>query len=367
LSWLLAFLGFSALIILHELGHLIAAKSVGMRVEKFSLFFGKPIASFRRGETEYAIGRYPVGGMVKITGMSPHEELDPDVAHRAFMRQPVWKRIFVIAAGPAVNVVLAFLIFAVLFMVHGKPEVGASVAAVERGWPAQSVLRAGDKIVSVDGVADINGFAKQVATHKCAGTPRDGCLATTPARVVIERGGERRSLSITPRYDANVDRSADGKVTGRTRLGFAFGTSYATLGPLSAAGESASTMWRVTRITVQAIVRIFYDSQARKDVSGPVGSYEVTRQTIARGDTVLAVQILGLISLSLAVVNLFPFLPLDGGHIFWAAAEKLRGRAIPFRVMERASVIGFMLIIVLFAVGLTNDLGRIFGEGFGAP
>ena len=88
-----------------------------------------------------------------------------------------------------------------------------------------------------------------------------------------------------------------------------------------------------------AIVKIFYNPQARKEVSGVVGSFEVTRQTIAF-DTTRALVILALISLSLAVVNLFPFLPLDGGHIFWALAEKVRGRPIPFAVMERASVVG---------------------------
>ena len=110
-------------------------------------------------------------------------------------------------------------------------------------------------------------------------------------------------------------------------------------------------------------MKVFYNPQARKQVSGVVGSFEVTRETIAF-DTTRALYILALISLSLAVVNLFPFLPLDGGHIFWALAEKVRGRPIPFSVMERASVVGFMLVIALFAIGLTNDIGRLTGNGF---
>jgi regulator of sigma E protease len=110
-------------------------------------------------------------------------------------------------------------------------------------------------------------------------------------------------------------------------------------------------------------VRIFYDPQARKDVSGVVGSYEATRQSI-QFDAIQALSVLAIISLSLAVVNLFPFLPLDGGHIFWAVAEKLRGRPIPYRVMERASVVGFLLVAFLFVIGLTNDIDRLRGEGF---
>ena len=122
-------------------------------------------------------------------------------------------------------------------------------------------------------------------------------------------------------------------------------------------------MWRVSTSTVDAITKIFYDSEARKQVSGVVGSYEVTRESI-EFDWVRALTVLAIISLSLALVNLFPFLPLDGGHIFWAVAEKVRGRPIPYAVMERASVVGFVLIMFLFAVGLTNDIGRLAGEGF---
>src|SRR3954468_1803034 len=106
MSWILAFLGFAALIILHEFGHFLAAKAVGMRVEKFSLFFGPMFAKFQRGETTYGIAPIPLGGYVKITGMNPAEEIPPEVAHRAYYRQPVWKRIVVIGAGPLVNIVL---------------------------------------------------------------------------------------------------------------------------------------------------------------------------------------------------------------------------------------------------------------------
>ena len=101
MSYLLAFLGFAALILLHEFGHFAAAKAVGMRVERFSLFFPPHIARRTRGETEYAIGVIPLGGYVRITGMNPHEEIPEEVADRAYFRMPVWKRVVVIAAGPA--------------------------------------------------------------------------------------------------------------------------------------------------------------------------------------------------------------------------------------------------------------------------
>jgi len=120
MSYVLAFLGFSALIILHEAGHFAAAKTVGMRVERFSLFFGPMLVKFRRGETEYGIGPIPLGGYVKITGMNPNEELPESVRPRAYYNQAVWKRIFVISAGPAVNILIAFLIIWVLLLSHGQ-------------------------------------------------------------------------------------------------------------------------------------------------------------------------------------------------------------------------------------------------------
>jgi regulator of sigma E protease len=114
----------------------------------------------------------------------------------------------------------------------------------------------------------------------------------------------------------------------------------------------------VTKATVDRVTGVFYSSEKRKDVGSIVGGYEQTRRTFEY-DPGRAIAILGLISLSLAVINLAPFLPLDGGHIFWALAEKVRGRAIPFRTMERASVVGFMLVLILFYIGVTNDYERL--------
>ena len=129
-----------------------------------------------------------------------------------------------------------------------------------------------------------------------------------------------------------------------------------------AAGDSARFMWQVTSQTVGVIARIF-DPEERKQLSGVVGGYEVTRQAIEFGARE-ALTLIAVISLSLAVINLFPFLPLDGGHIFWSLVEKVRGRPVPFSVMERAGAIGFLLVMLLFAVGLSNDIGRLTGEGF---
>jgi regulator of sigma E protease len=149
------------------------------------------------------------------------------------------------------------------------------------------------------------------------------------------------------------------------RLGFAFpGLTYTrSVGVGTAAADSVSYMWYVTKVTVSKIVQIF-KPQDRRQLHGVVGGYTVTQQSFAH-DTTRALEILALISLSLAVVNLFPFLPLDGGHVFWAVAEKVRGRRIPFSIMERAGVVGFALILVLFVIGFSNDISTLTGPGFG--
>jgi regulator of sigma E protease len=354
-SWLLAFAGFAMLIILHELGHFAAAKAVGMRVERFSLFFGRTPLQFRRGETEYGVGWLPLGGFVKITGMNPHEDIPPAAAHRAYFRQPVWKRVVVISAGPAVNIVLAFVILWLLLWSTGIEEPTQRVDRPERGTPAAGVLRPGDRLVSVDGVrGDQLALSRQIATHRCEGRQVDGCRAADPSTVVVERAGRRLTFQLTPVYDAEF---------GRPRLGFSFQTIPRDLGPGDAAQRSVDAMWELTSTTITTIARIF-EADKRKEISGVVGGYERTRQSIEIS-TERALFLLAVISLSLGVINLFPFLPLDGGHIFWAVAEKVRGRAIPFSVMERAGFVGFALVIALFFIGLTNDVGRLTGEGFG--
>jgi regulator of sigma E protease len=358
MSYFLAFAGFAALIVLHELGHFLAAKAVGMRVERFALFFPPLVAKKTWGETEYGIGAVPLGGYVKITGMNPAEDIPPEVAHRAYYRQAPWKRIVVIAAGPIMNIIVAFVILWALFAFQGVATgISQKVDTVNAGSPAAGKLQAGDRIVSIDGQkSDPELFSAAVQSHVCFGIPYKGCQALSPARVVILRDGARKVLRLTPTYDPDAK---------RTRLGFAFGIVYDRQGVLEASSSSISGMWRVTKATVSSLGRIFVSSKARKEVSGVVGSYETTRQTISTFGFVDAMNILAIISLSLAIVNLFPFLPLDGGHIFWAIAEKLRGKAVPFDWMEKASVLGFMLVIVLFAIGLTNDIGRLQGEGFG--
>jgi regulator of sigma E protease len=354
LSYLLAFLGFAALIILHEFGHFVAAKAVGMRVERFSLFFGPMFVRFRRGETEYGVGVVPLGGYVRITGMNPNEEIPPELAPRAYYNQPVWKRVVVILAGPAVNLLIAFVIVWALFMSNGEAVTTKRVFAVQRGTPAFAVLRPGDVIVSVDGVSGSPTVIRnEIGNHRCAGPQVNGCLAATPARVVVRRGNQLLTFEIRPRYSSGANRPL---------LGFEFGEGQHPVGAGKAASLTITGLWTVTKATVSVVARVF-EPQARKQLHGVVGGYTVTQQSFSQS-TSKALEVLALISLSLGVINLFPFLPLDGGHVFWAVAEKIRGKRIPFEVMERAGVVGFALILIIFVIGLSNDISALNGNGF---
>ncbi|MDX6697415.1 MAG: regulator of sigma protease [Solirubrobacteraceae bacterium] len=355
MSWVLTFAGFAALIVLHELGHFTAAKAVGMRVERFALFFPPLLFKVRRGETEYGIGAIPLGGYVRITGMNPNEDIPPEAEHRAYYRQAVWKRVVVILAGPAMNVLVAFLILWGLFLTQGKSVPTSRIASQALVEPARGVLHPGDVLVSIDGRrGGPDALRAATQAHRCPGRQVSGCVASTPATVVVRRGGRLLTVRLRPRYDAAAK---------RMRIGFAFAVDSKDVGPAESASLSVTAMWRVTKGTVSALVRIFQPEQ-RKQISGVVGTSEALRQRI-QFDAVQALNVLAIISLSLAIVNLFPFLPLDGGHVFWALAEKVRGRPIPFSVMERAGVIGFFLVLMLFVIGLSNDIGRLRGEGFG--
>jgi regulator of sigma E protease len=368
MSWLLTILGIVLLIVLHELGHFTVAKLVGMRVERFSLFFPPTIARFKRGETEYALGAIPAGGYVKITGMNPEEleDLDPEATRRAYYSQPPWRRIAVIVAGPGVNIAIAFVLFwAVLFSgsVDGTTSLGnldpglktvntnTSVLLVEPGAPASGALHRGDRIVAIDGSTVTVATARsRIEAHACAEGLRDGCRAATPVRLTVKRDGRRLALSIYPRYNAQAKRML---------LGVGFGT-VKHYGALAAAGGSIGAMWHATTGTLTGFFKALTSSKTRHEVSSIVGITRTAHETVLEGPG-LALVFLGYISLVLAVVNLFPFLPLDGGHVLWSVAEKVRGKRISLMAMYRYSSVGIVLLLFLVINGVSNDMGRLGG------
>jgi len=364
------------LVLIHEWGHMVVAKRCGMRVERFSIFFGRPIARFRKGETEYRIGWIPLGGYVKITGMTREELLpddrhapgdpaadpdgerpaapDPGLVRRAYFAQKPWKRIATIFAGPAVNIVLAVLAFAIAFWI-GTPTFLPTdrVAQVEQGSPAQaSGIRPGDRLVSVNGVSRLDSpeeFQAEIRRNR-----------DRPVMLTLIRDGQTISVSAVPRTLPTNGASA-------TRIGVGFDVDEGPAdkhGFVDGLGAAGTFAWDLTEANFRAIGRAFTNDEARGEISSVVGIGAAYKE--ASEDGVLTVlRYIGYISLILGVFNLLPLLPLDGGHILFAVIEKLKGSAITRRTYERASLIGLATMLLLFfLIALPNDIQRLSGEGF---
>ena len=231
-----------------------------------------------------------------------------------------------------------------------------TVEQLEKGAPATGVLKLGDRILAVDGhggsVGQITGA---IGRDSCAGTPTPGCTARAPLALTVLRAGRRVPLSVRPRYDATAR---------RMRVGFAFGAAYRakSYGPVGAATTAVSEMWHITEQTVSNIGRAFTNSKVRRQLSGIVGVTQTAQQAVATGPEYGFV-VLGFISLSLAVLNLFPFLPLDGGHILWSVAEKVRRRRISPAAMIRFSAVPALLLGFLVLTALSNNISSLAGSG----
>jgi len=396
--------GLAFLILIHEAGHFFTAVAVNMRPRRFYIFFPPAIVKWRRKGIEYGIGAIPLGGYVKIPGMHKpagadleaqfgraideapwlaahiepvkraldEERLDDaragladlraaversdlseaarkaadrgltdtedGVSADAYWRAPVWKRVTVIAAGPLTNLVFAVVLLAVVFMLGVPSQVDRTIATVDAGTPAATIVRPGDTIVAVNG--------QPVAPDEISQKIRDS--KGEPVTLTVRRDGRELTVEARPRL-----------TDGTYRLGFALGVIYQSYGPWAATKLAGERTWEATSAIGSSLGRIV-TGEGRKDVASPVGIVQASSQTLEVGFREY-LGILALISLSLALLNLLPLLPLDGGHIAFSIAEGIRGRAIPREAYERASAIGILVVLFLFFIGLTNDVNRIRG------
>jgi len=332
------------LVLVHEAGHMVVAKWCGMRVERFSIFFGRPVASFTRGDTEYAIGWLPLGGYVKISGMTPDEEVPSEHAHRTYHRAATWRKVATIAAGPAVNILLAVVAFTAMFWV-GIPtaKLTTTVAQVEVGAPADVIgLKPGDRIVAVDGTAVTDPQKLRDIIEARPGEP---------VAVTYVHDGTRVTRTATLR---SVE--VDGKPVGR--LGFGFGVERGPderYGFTGGIGEGLDYSWFVVSESGKQLGRVFTSEQAREDIQSVVGVGAVYNEIADQGISTI-LQFVGVLSLALAIFNLIPFPPLDGGHILFAFIEKLRGSPLPRAVFERASMVGLALMLLMMVFVVQNDI-----------
>jgi regulator of sigma E protease len=265
-------------------------------------------------------------------------ELDDGLSDDAYWRAPVWKRVAVIVAGPGTNLVFAIALLAVVFMLGVPNAVLPVVNTVDAGTPAATILRPGDRIVAINGKHVV---PDQISNRIRASHGRQ-------IELTIVRKEERLTVRGRPRLS-----------DGAYRLGFTLSLQYEKYGPLAAVRLAGGRTWEVTKAIGASLGRIVTGS-GRKDVSSPVGIVQASSQTLEVGFREY-LGLLALISLSLALLNLLPFLPLDGGHIAFSVAEGIRGRAISREAYERASAVGIVLVLFLFFIGLSNDVDRLRG------
>jgi len=357
------------LVVLHEMGHMLVAKWCGMRVERFSVFFGRPLWSFTRGETQYGIGWLPLGGYVKITGMSREELFDreydsegrlisetpvaPEIAARAYCNSTTPRKVATILAGPMANVLVALVLFAVSFWV-GIPRFDRTneLAAVQLGKPADVAnLQVGDRILSINGVkpaaTNIDAMVKQIETN----------VGRTIA-VTVQRSGTERTINVGP-IAPDAQNASIGRLGVTFKQDVVATDRYSFFGGI---GRAVTFTGELTKAQVVALGKMFTDQKTREQLSGAVGIGAAYNENVQYGvGQVLLFS--GLISLILAIMNLIPLLPLDGGHIVFALAERVRRRNLSMAVYQRASIVGIAVVLVLAFYGFSNDISHLTGSG----
>jgi len=397
----ISILGLGLLILIHEAGHFFASLAVGLRPRKFYVGFPPALVKVKRRGIEYGIGAIPLGGFVSIPGMHrpvPHDaerrfgraveedsglggpvdrvtralvgddleasldtlddleqelnarklspsstasaekglrELRDGLGPDAYWKAATWKRLVAIAAGPAANIVLAIVLFTFLFMT-GSGKATRTVAEVVPSSPAAEVgLQPGDRVIAIN----------------------DETVTASDIPKVIS-GSEGAPLVL--RVVRNGDEVLLGPVSARPiedvyRLGF--GLEGVGLGAVEATGRAFEVTGIISKEIVFSLGRLV-TGEGRENVSSPIGITQASSDAVERG-TENYLWVLGLISLSLALLNLLPLLPLDGGHILFSLIEGARGRFLKREIYERVSVVGLGLVLLLFFVGLSNDIGRL--------
>jgi regulator of sigma E protease len=268
-------------------------------------------------------------------------ELRDGLADDAYWRQGTWRRVAVIFAGPAANILLAIALPAVAYLIGAPGDTSRTVKNVQSKTPAAAVgLRPGDTIVAVNGRPTPDFDTLSAGIRGSEGKP---------ISVTVVRGGDVRVLGPVKTK----------KINGRWALGFEPGWHEIEYGPGGALSHSLDDNWEGTKGIVTFLPRLFTGS-GRKDVSSTVGIVDYSSRAVSL-NFALFLLILGLISLSLAILNLLPLLPLDGGHILFSLIEGVRGRAVGREVYERLSAVGIALFLVLMFIGLSNDINRLGG------
>lgn len=336
----------SVLILVHEWGHFITAKRLGVGVERFALGFGPTIFSRVHNGTRYMINAIPLGGYVKMAG---DERSECTGRPEEFFSKPIGHRALVVLNGPIVNFVFAYICFFFVFM-FGYPDLGNTIGEVMEGYPAyEAGLKVGDKVVSI-GSSPVESWTDI----------QKGIAASTEETIqlTVVRDGQAMTTVIVPRTERI--KNIFGKYTEVRLVGIRPGEDIVSLkyAPGTALVKAYQELAKITVTTYKAIFSMLTGSMsAKENVTGPIGIFYIIKKAAEMGMTHVLF-ILGVISASLAIFNLLPVIPLDGGHLFLLGIEKLRGKALPAKIDEYIMKAGFSLIIVLAIFVFYNDFSQ---------
>ncbi|MEW6351424.1 MAG: RIP metalloprotease RseP [Thermodesulfobacteriota bacterium] len=339
------------LILVHEFGHFLVAKLVGVKVLKFSLGFPPALLKRKWGETEYAIGCIPLGGYVKLYGEDPesNDEIPPEEVHRTFTAKPLWARTAVVAAGPVSNYLLALVVICVGYLA-GWPVLAGEVGRVLEGSPAMEAgLTKGDLVVEIDGhkVHDWDDMRALIEE-------RPG--KTIPIKVL--RDEKEVTLQVTPQPSKEKD--PFGNPLGR--IGVGPSGRELQLGPGERLVEGCKFTFKLTGMVLSTLVKLAKFEVGSSAIGGPVAIAEASGRTLHNG-VVDFIRFLCSISISLAIINLLPIPILDGGHLLFFFVEAVFRRPVIGRVREWATQAGFAIIIFLMGLAFYNDISKLVNKG----
>lgn len=336
MRYLLAIVALGVLVAFHELGHLLAARAFRIRVLRFSLGFGPPIFTLQRGETSYALGWLPLGGYVRILGMTPNEEGANPKDRRSFAQQAPWKRAGVLAAGSVLNYVLAILLLTALYFSGTHVPVPMTIGTVDPGSEAaRAQLRAGDRILDVDGAALRTWSDFVDIVNDSPGLP---------VSLGLSREGQTARITLVPRADEG----------GVGHVGVTQQYVYREFGPLEAVIQAFT---HANTLVVEGVRMLSRLARGRRGVelSTPVGIVRQASEAASAGlDTF--VRMLAAISVALAVFNLLPVPALDGGRILFAAFEGLFRRRISPELEAMLHSVGFLALMALLVFVAFRDV-----------
>ncbi len=336
------------LIMLHEFGHFLMCRANKIRVEKFSIGFGKEIWSFTRGGTKYAISLFPFGGFVRPAGedLAALEGSKPKPGD--YLAASVFQRLTVVTAGPAMNWFLAWLLFTIVLVI-GRPVQMATIGEFIKGYPAEtSGLQVGDRITVVDG-KKVDQWMEMTALIR---EHTEGPLALT----VMRNGGET-IVSLSPKSE--TDSATAGKPF--SRIGIKPDIKDVRIerfpAPIAAV-KAADIVLDYTLMTYEAIFGLITRELPIQTMSGPVGVVGMAAKASSMG-IVYVIQLAAMLSISLAVFNMLPIPALDGGHVLFLFIEAIKRKPLSLKLQERSTQVCFVLLIMLFVVITVNDISRL--------